>query len=83
MPGRLASNAFDIHSGVKKGCILVPILFGIFLHASLKKKKKKALRFLTEGNYLQTRSFGKLSKLAKLEANTKVTRPYPDLVVFK
>ncbi|KAG6929376.1 hypothetical protein G0U57_005702, partial [Chelydra serpentina] len=55
----LSSDAFDIHSGVKQGCILTPTLFGIFFAALL----KCAFGNSTEGVYLHTQSDGRLFNL--------------------
>ena len=50
------SDAFNIRSGVKQGCVLVPTLFGIFFAIML----KQAFGSVTEGIYLRTRSDEKL-----------------------
>ena len=50
------SNSFDIKSGVKQGCVLVPTLFSIFFALPL----KHAFGTATEGVYLRTRSDGQL-----------------------
>ncbi|KAG6932562.1 hypothetical protein G0U57_021216, partial [Chelydra serpentina] len=63
-----SSDAFDIHSGVKQGCVLAPTLFGIFFAALL----KHAFGNSTEGVYLHTRSDGRLFNLARLKAKSKV-----------
>ena len=52
-------DPFNILSGVKQGCVLVPTLFGIFFATLLKHAFGKS----TEGIYLQTRSDGNLFKL--------------------
>ena len=46
------SDAFNIKSGVKQGCVLVPTLFGVFFALML----KHAFGSATEGIYLTTRS---------------------------
>ncbi|KAG6930003.1 hypothetical protein G0U57_004624, partial [Chelydra serpentina] len=56
-----SSDAFDIHSGVKQGCVLAPTLFGIFFAALL----KRAFGNSTGGVYLHTRSNGRLFNLAR------------------
>lgn len=63
-----SSEAFDIRSGVKQGCVLAPTLFGIFFAVLL----KHAFGLATEGIYLRTRSDGKLFNLSRLRAVTKV-----------
>ena len=46
------SDAFNIKSGVKQGCVLAPTMFGIFLALML----RHAFGSATEGIYLRTRS---------------------------
>ena len=62
------SDAFNIRSGVKQGCVLAPTLFGIFFAVML----KHAFGSATEGIYCRTRSGGKLLNLSRLRANSKV-----------
>jgi len=62
------SDAFNIRSGVKQGCVLAPTLFGIFFAVLL----KHAFGTSTEGVYLHTRSDGRLFNLARLKAKSKV-----------
>ena len=50
------SDPFNILSGVKQGCVIVPTLFGIFFATLL----KHAFGESTEGIYLLTRSDGNL-----------------------
>ncbi|XP_069194155.1 uncharacterized protein [Procambarus clarkii] len=64
----LTSDAFNIQSRVKQGCILAPTLFEIFFAVML----HHACGSATEGIYLRTRSDGKLFNLARLRAKTKV-----------
>jgi hypothetical protein len=63
-----SSDAFNIHSGVKQGCVLAPTLFGIFFAVML----KRAFGSSTDGIYLRNRSDGKLFNLSRLKAKTKV-----------
>ena len=62
------SDPFPINSGVKQGCMLAPILFGIFFSMLL----SHAFKDSEDGIYLHTRSDGKLYNLARLRAKTKV-----------
>ena len=62
------SEPFDIHSGVKQGCVLAPTLFSIFFSMML----SYAFKTSTEGVFLNTRADGKLVNLARLRAKTKV-----------
>ena len=64
------SEAFDINSGVKQGCVLAPTLFNIFFSVLL----KHAFKFTEEGILLRTRSDGKLFNPARLRAKTKVRK---------
>ena len=64
------SDAFDITSGVKQGCVLAPTLFGIFFAVML----KQAFRTSTEGIYFHTRSDGGLYNLSRLKAKTKIRK---------
>ena len=62
------SKLFDVRSGVKQGCVLAPILSGIFFVLLL----RHAFSTAQEGIHLRTRSDGKLFNLARLRARTKV-----------
>ena len=62
------SEPFDIHSGVKQGCVLAPTLFSILFSMVL----SYAFNTSTEGVFLHTRADGKLFNLARLRAKTKV-----------
>ena len=64
------SEPFDMHSGVKQGCVLTQNLFGIFCALLL----RHAFGTAQEGIYLQTRSDGSLFNLAHLKARTKVCK---------
>ena len=63
----MVSDAFDITSGVKQGCVLAPTLFGIFFSVML----RHAFGGSSEGVYLHTRSDGGLFNLNRLKAKTK------------
>ena len=65
-----SSEPFEIHGGVKQGCVLAPTLFGIFFGMLL----KHAFDTTTEGIYLRTRSDVRLFNLARLRAKTKVRK---------
>ncbi len=62
------SEPFEIHSGVKQGCVLAPTPFSIFFSIML----SYAFKTSTEGVFLHTRADGKLFNLARLRAKTKV-----------
>ena len=64
------SEPFEIRSGVKQGCVLVPVLFGTFFGMLL----KHVLDTTTEGIYFRTRSDDRLFNLARLRAKTKVRK---------
>ena len=65
-----SSGSFPINSGVKQGCVLAPILFGIFFSMLL----SHAFDSSTDGIYLHTRSDGNLFSLARLRSRTKVRK---------
>ena len=67
---RSMSEAFDINSGVKQGCVLAPTLFNIFFSVLL----KHAFKSTDEGILLRTRSDGKLFNPARLRAKTKARK---------
>ena len=54
------SEAFNIRSGVKQGCVLAPTLFGIFFSVLL----KHAFRTTNAGIFLRSRTDGKLFNIA-------------------
>ena len=62
------SETFEIRSGVKQGCVLVPMLFGSFFGLLL----KHVFDTTTEGMYFRTCSDDRLFNLARLRAKTKV-----------
>lgn len=63
-----SSDAFDIRSSDKQGCVLAPTLFGIFFVVTL----KHALELSTDGVNLSTRSDGKLFSMSRLKAKTNI-----------
>ena len=63
------SEPFEIRSGFKQGCVLVPMLFGTFFGLLLKH-----VLDTTEGIYFRTRSDDRLFNLARLRTNTKVRK---------
>jgi len=65
--GSEPSEAFEVHHGVKQGCVLAPTLFSLFLAAVLHTMKVD----LNGGVYIRTRTDGKLFNLARLRAKTK------------
>ncbi|XP_067895355.1 uncharacterized protein [Heterodontus francisci] len=65
-----SSDPFPILSGVKQGCVLAPMLFGIFFSLLL----SHAFKSSEEGIFLHTRSGGRLFNLACLRAKTKVRK---------
>ena len=64
------SEAFNIRSGVKQGCVLAPTLFGVFFSVLL----KHAFRTTNAGIFLRSRTDGKLFNLARLRLKTKVSQ---------
>ena len=62
------SDSFPITRGLKQGCVLAPILFGIFLSMLL----SHAYHSISDGVYLHTRSDGNLFSLTRLRFKTKV-----------
>lgn len=64
------SEAFDIHSGVKQGCVLAPTLFNIFFSLLL----NHAFKSSEERILIRSRSDGKLFNPARLRAKTKVRK---------
>ena len=62
------SDAFEITSGVKQGCVLAPTLFGIFFATML----HQAFRNTTEGVYMHTRMDGDLFNLQRLRSKKNI-----------
>ena len=65
--GGEVSDTFAITNGVKQGCVLVPMLFSIFLSAML----EEAFRDLGDGIYIQSRQNADLFTVAHFRAKTK------------
>ena len=63
------SESFEIRSGVKQGCVLVPTLLGIFFGLLL----KHAFDTTTEGIYIRTRSYGRLFQPRPSQSKDKGT----------
>ena len=61
------SEAFNIRSEVKQGCVLAPTLFGVFFSVLL----KHAFRTTNAGIFLCSRTDGKLFNLARLRLKTE------------
>ena len=72
------SNDFEVKSGVKQGCVLAPILFGIFFSLLL----KHAFKSSTDGIYLHSRSDGHLFDVARLRARQKACTTTQQSTVF-
>ncbi|XP_014768989.1 uncharacterized protein LOC106868313 [Octopus bimaculoides] len=72
------SEAFNIRSGEKRGCVLSPILFGIFFAVML----KHALGKSTDGVYLHTRSSGILFRLSRLKTKSEVRQNFVRGMLF-
>ena len=63
-----SSDAFEMNSGVKQGCVLAPTLFGIFFSLLL----RSAFLDCPEGVLLHSRSDGSLFDVRRLKAKTKI-----------
>lgn len=61
---------FPINSGAKQGCVLAPMLFGIFFSLLLSKALSKS----QDGIFIHPRNDGKLFKPICLCAKTKVMK---------
>ena len=64
------SATFPVQSGVKQGCVLAPILFGIFFSVVL----SYAFKNNEDAIFIHTRSDGNLFNLSRLKARTKVRK---------
>ena len=69
--GRSTTDPFEISHGLKQGCVLAPTLFTLFLAALLSTVSEH----LSTGDFVRTRSDGKLFKLARLKASTRTREP--------
>ena len=65
--GGEVSDTFDITNGVKKGCILAPTLFSIFLSAML----EEAFRNMGYGVYIESRQNAALFTVTHFRMRTK------------
>ena len=61
---------FEIHRGVKQGCVLAPTLFSILFSMML----SYAFKTSTEGVFLHTRADGRLFNIAQLSAKRAKTK---------
>lgn len=70
------SDSFDIHNGVKQGCVFAPTLFGIFI-ATLRKHAFGSATESTEQKELQQlmSCFNKACQDFRLTISLKKTRP--------
>ena len=64
------SAAFDITNGVKQGCVLAPVLYGLFFICVF----NYALKYLNQGVYLKYQHDGSLFDLRRLSAKTKTVQ---------
>lgn len=63
------SEPFSIHSGVKQGCVLAPVLFGIYFSVLLEYAFKNS----TDGIPIQTRTDGGLLNIRRFGEKTKLS----------
>ena len=63
-------NRSVLQMRVKRGCVLAPTLFSIFLSAML----DEAFRDMGDGVYIQSRQFADLFNVVHFRAKTKTTR---------
>ena len=68
--GGEVSESFNVTNGVKKGCVLAPTLFFIFLSAML----DEAFRDMGDGVYIQSRQSADLFNVAHFRAKTNTSR---------
>jgi len=68
--GGEVSESFSVTNGVKQGCVLVPMLFSIFLSAML----DEAFRYMGDDVYIQSRQSADIFNVAHFRAKTKTTR---------
>ncbi|XP_046962200.1 uncharacterized protein LOC124531734 [Vanessa cardui] len=72
------STPFDVHCGVRQGCVLAPTLFGIFFSVLL----KVAFGDEQQGVHLHTRTDGKLYNISMLKSKRYREDLFVDSLLF-